>query len=226
MSRSCHPKGAIALILMASGMPWNGDGRMIGSDTPDFGANRSGVFVEEGEDRSTLTLYARNRLVSWVVSVLAVFLATGALSLAANGLRASDYLTAFVMVGVALAVVWLTWYVGWRKRPFHIVFITDHLEVGRQSIAYSDIQSVGLSRDGGDAYDPASMPVPRNYTAGPYVYVQLPRRLPSPSALDHHLLDLSAAVPSLGDGRGVQALGAGLGAVHDRVAAVELERVF
>jgi hypothetical protein len=80
---------------------------MIGSDTPDFGANRSGVFVEEGEDRSTLTLYARNRLVSWVVSVLAVFLATGALSLAANGLRASDYLTAFVMVGVALAVVWL-----------------------------------------------------------------------------------------------------------------------
>jgi hypothetical protein len=179
MSRSCHPKGAIALILMASGMPWNGDGRMIGSDTPDFGANRSGVFVEEGEDRSTLTLYARNRLVSWVVSVLAVFLATGALSLAANGLRASDYLTAFVMVGVALAVVWLTWYVGWRKRPFHIVFITDHLEVGGQSIAYSDIQSVGLSRDGGDAYDPASMPVPRNYTAGPYVYVQLgARRLP------------------------------------------------
>jgi hypothetical protein len=131
------------------------------------------------EDRSTLTLYARNRLVSWVVSVLAVFLATGALSLAANGLRASDYLTAFVMVGVALAVVWLTWYVGWRKRPFHIVFITDHLEVGGQSIAYSDIQSVGLSRDGGDAYDPASMPVPRNYTAGPYVYVQLgARRLP------------------------------------------------
>jgi uncharacterized membrane protein YobD (UPF0266 family) len=129
---------------------------MIGSDTPDLGANRSGVFVEEGEDRSTLTLYARNRLVSWVVSVLAVFLATGALSLAANGLRASDYLTAFVMVGVALAVVWLTWYVGWRKRPFHIVFITDHLEVGGQSIAYSDIQSVGLSRDGGDAYDPQS----------------------------------------------------------------------
>ena len=38
--------------------------------------------------------------------------------------------------------------------------------------------------------------------------------------LDHHLLDLGDCL-----GR-VQALGAGLGAVHDRVAAVQLERVF
>src|SRR5579862_9661246 len=38
--------------------------------------------------------------------------------------------------------------------------------------------------------------------------------------LHHHLLDL-------GDGLGrVETLGAGLGAVHDRVAAVEAERVF
>src|SRR5690606_3710537 len=41
------------------------------------------------------------------------------------------------------------------------------------------------------------------------------RRLPR----DHHLLDLR---DRLG---GVQPLGAGLGAVHDRVAAVELERI-
>src|SRR6056297_1559953 len=38
--------------------------------------------------------------------------------------------------------------------------------------------------------------------------------------LDHHLLDLCNRLG------GVEALGAGLGAVHDRVTAIELERIF
>ena len=45
-------------------------------------------------------------------------------------------------------------------------------------------------------------------------------RAASDDALDHHFLDLC-------DGfRRIQTLWAGLGAVHDRVAAIEFERIF
>src|ERR1700753_2412242 len=46
------------------------------------------------------------------------------------------------------------------------------------------------------------------------------RRIASHAALDQHLLDLADRL------RGVETLGAGVGAVHDGVAAIEPERVF
>ena len=158
---------------------------MASAITSESDANRSGIFVEEGEETATLTVYARNRLVSWIVGLLGAFPTLGALLLAANGVRVSDYLTAFVMAGVALAIIWLTWRLGWRKRPFQIVFKRDQLEAGGRCIAYSDIVSVGIGGYGGDAFDPASMSIPRNYSVGPHVYVQLgERRMPVVIGLD------------------------------------------
>lgn len=140
---------------------------------------RSGIWVAEREGDTTLTIMARNRLVSWIVTLLAVFPVLGALLLAVNGLRVSDYLSAAVMFAVAVAMAWLAWHIGWRKRAFRIVFHGDHLRAGPHRIAYSDIVSCGLSRDGGDPYDPATMGVPRNYSAGLHVFVQTgARRLP------------------------------------------------
>ena len=48
----------------------------------------------------------------------------------------------------------------------------------------------------------------------------LPERVATELALDHHLLDLGDRL------RRVQILRAGLGAVHDGVAAIEPERIF
>lgn len=152
---------------------------MTPEDISDLGSSASGIAVEECADRVTLTLYARNRLVSWIASLAGAVPAAGTLLLAANGLRVSDGLTVVVMLSLALGILWLTWRIGSRKRAFTIVFHREGLEVGPHSIAYSDILSCGLGRDGGDAYDPASMRVPRNYTAGPYVFVQVgERRMP------------------------------------------------
>ncbi|MCU4651240.1 hypothetical protein N8I71_00230 [Roseibacterium sp. SDUM158016] len=152
---------------------------MTGNSSAASDRTRSGIHLEERDGQVTLTVYARNRLVSWIVSLLAVFPAMGALFLAVNGLRVSDYLTVLVMVSVTLGILWLAWRIGWRRRAFRIVFKPDHLEAGPHRIAYSDIQSCGISRDGGDPYDPASMGIPRNYTAGPHVFVQVgERRMP------------------------------------------------
>jgi hypothetical protein len=53
---------------------------MASAITSESDANRSGIFVEEGEERAVLTVYARNRLVSCIVGLLGAFPTLGALS--------------------------------------------------------------------------------------------------------------------------------------------------
>src|SRR6202012_5270130 len=62
--------------------------------------------------------------------------------------------------------------------------------------------------------------VARNGPQDHFVRLAANRSLPSRLPLDHHLLDFADRF------RRVQALGAGIGAIYDGVAAIEAERIF
>lgn len=121
---------------------------------------------------AALTIRARNSLVVWIVLLAGGFVSLGPLALLAYGLKMGKWGTALAAAALLGAVCWLTWRIGWRPRAFRIAFLPDALQVGQQRFAYADIQSYGVSAYGGDAYDPASMPIPRNYTLGPHLYIE------------------------------------------------------
>ena len=135
-------------------------------------SKRSDIVVVEHDDGATLMIRARNPLVSWFVSTFGVFLLFWPLTLLAYGFSVTNYGTVLVAATLMTAVVWLTWYIGWRQRQFQIVFSLDCLQVGRQRFDYSDIQSHGVSRYGGDVVDTVSVGVPRNITIGPQIYIE------------------------------------------------------
>lgn len=147
-------------------------------------STRSDITVEQRDDSATLTIFARNPVVSWIALVVGGFVSLGALLLAAYGVSVSNYLTVVVMAAAAVGVLWLTWHIGWRSRPFEIRFSRGFLESGQQRYAYADIVSYGLSSHGGDVVDPLSVGVPRNVTIGEHLYVEVgPRFLPITVAL-------------------------------------------
>lgn len=139
-------------------------------------STRSDILVEEHDTGATLTLLARNPLVSWVVSTVGGFASLWTMMLVAYGFAISNYLTVLVMTALTAAVFWLTWHIGWRPRSFQIAFTRDSLHVGPHRFAYSEIQSHGLSKHGGDVVDPVSMGAPRNVTIGTHIYVETGER--------------------------------------------------
>lgn len=142
-------------------------------------SKHSHPVVEERADGATLTLFARNPVVSWIVLTVGAFLSLWPMTLVVYGFSISDYGTVLVMAGLTATVFWLTWRVGWRPRPFDISFSQGFLQVGPQRYAYSDIQAFGLARYGGDVVDPVSIGVPRNVTIGTHIYIEVgDRRLP------------------------------------------------
>lgn len=147
-------------------------------------STRSDIVLEERDDGATLTLFARNPLVSWIVLTSGAFVSLGPITLLAYGISVGNYGTVLVMSGLSAAVFWLTWRMAWRRRPFQISFSQGFLQVGSQSHAYSDIRSYGLGGYGGDVVDPVSIGVPRNVTVGPHIYIEVgERRLPITVAL-------------------------------------------
>jgi hypothetical protein len=98
------------------------------------------------------------------------------MTLIAYGFLISNYETVLVMTGMTATVFWLTWRIGWRSRPFNILFSRGFMQVGSQRYAYSEIQSFGVARYGGDVVDAVSMGVPRNVTIGPHIYIEVGNR--------------------------------------------------
>jgi len=135
-------------------------------------STRSDIVVEERPCEATLTLVARNPLVSWIVTVVGAFACVWPVVILAYGFLMSNYGTVLIMTVLTATIVWLTWRIGWRPRPFAMTFSRDSLQVGRQRFAYSDIRSFGVSGYGGDVVDPVSIGVPRNVTIGPHVYIE------------------------------------------------------
>lgn len=138
----------------------------------EVASTRSDIVVDVRDDGATMTLIARNPLVSWIVLLVGFFVSLGPLTILAYGLSVPNYGTVFVMGALTAVVFWLTWRIGWRPRPFRIAFSHGFLEVGQQRFPYSEIRSVGLASHGGAAFDPASMPLPRNHTIGPHIYIE------------------------------------------------------
>lgn len=142
-------------------------------------STRSDVIVEMRNGGATLTLFARNTLVSCIILLAGAFISLGPLTILAYGLSVPNYGTALVMAALVSGIYWLTFRIGWKPKPFEIAFSRHFLEVGQQRFDYADIRSYGLAGNGGGAFDPATMPVPRNYTIGPHIYIELgPERLP------------------------------------------------
>ena len=139
-------------------------------------SKRPDVVADVSSDEATITLFARNPLVAWIVLLVGGFASLGPLTLLAYGLSVSNYGTVFLMTAITAAVYWLTWRIGWRPRPFQIVFSRGFLEVGAQRYRYSDIQSFGLASYGGDVVDPVSIGVPRNITIGSHIYIEIGAR--------------------------------------------------
>jgi len=136
-------------------------------------------IVEERADGATLTLFARNPVLSWIVLTVGAFLSLWPMTLVVYGFSISNYGTVLVMTGLTATVFWLTWRIGWRPRLFHIWFARDFLQVVPKRYAYSDIQSFGVDRYGGDVVDTVSIGVPRNVTIGPHIYIEVgDKRLP------------------------------------------------
>ena len=131
------------------------------------------IVVEEREDGARLTLHARNPVVSWIATTVGGFLAIWPAGLAAYGLRIADPATVVIPTGLAGVLIWLTWRIGWRPRPFTMTFSRDGLEVGPHRFAYRDIRSYGVSGYGGDVVDTVSIGLPRNITIGPHLYVEV-----------------------------------------------------
>lgn len=98
------------------------------------------------------------------------------MTLVVYGFSISNYGTVLVMTGLTATVFWLIWRIGWRPRPFHISFAQGFLQVGPHRYAYSDIQSFGVARYGGDVVDTVSIGVPRNVTIGPHIYIEVGNR--------------------------------------------------
>ncbi|MBT8460144.1 MAG: hypothetical protein KJN60_10785, partial [Boseongicola sp.] len=96
--------------------------------------------------------------------------------LVAYGVSISNYEMVLFMSGLTAVVYWLTWHVGWRPRPFQLSFSPSFLQAGPHRYAYSDIQSHGLSRYGGDVVDTVSIGVPRNITIGAHIYIKVGER--------------------------------------------------
>lgn len=139
-------------------------------------STRSDIVVEEHDEGATLTLFARNPVVSWIALTGWAFLSVMPIALVAYGISASNYGMVFVMSCMTAAVLWLTWRIGWRARPFQLSFSSSFLQAGPHRYAYSDIQSFGLSRYGGDVLVTVSIGVPRNITIGPHVYIEVGER--------------------------------------------------
>lgn len=142
-------------------------------------------MVEEQDDGATLTVFARNPLVSWIVLTFGAFLSLWPMALVAYGFSVSNYETVLAMTALTVAVLWLAWRIGWRPRRFQIAFSRAFLQIAQQRFAYSDIKSFGLSRYGGDIVDTVSIGVPRNVTIGPHIYIEIGKRhLPITVALN------------------------------------------
>lgn len=139
-------------------------------------STRSDIVVEEQDDGATLTLFARNPLVSWIALTVGAFLSLWPIALVIYGVSVSNYGMVLVMSGLTAAVYWLTWRIGWRPRPFQLSFSPSFLQAGPHRYAYSDIQSYGLSRYGGDVVDTVSIGVPRNVTIGAHIYIVVGER--------------------------------------------------
>lgn len=139
-------------------------------------STRTDIVVEQDDNGATLTVFARNPIVSWVVLPAGAFVSLWPAILVAYGISVSNYGTVFVMGGLTAIVWWLTWRLGWRARPFRIAFSREFVQAGKQRVAYSDIRSCGLTSNGGDLVDTVSIGVPRNVTIGLHVYVETSKR--------------------------------------------------
>jgi len=134
---------------------------------------RSDIVVEQQGDGATLTVFARNPIVSWIATTVGAIVSAWPMALVAYGVSVSNWEMVLVMSGLTAGVVWLTWRMGWRPRPFPISFSRSFLQAGPHRLAYSDIKSYGLSRHGGDVVDTVSIGVPRNVTIGAHIYVDV-----------------------------------------------------
>lgn len=88
---------------------------------------------------------------------------------------------AVVCVAITAGAIWAIRRFIWTPKPYRIDFTATGFDVNGQHFDYDDITSHGVSRFGGDIYDPGSMPVPRNSTVGPHVFIVLnsdPRQRP------------------------------------------------
>lgn len=132
---------------------------------------RTDASLVETPEGTVIEIRARNALVSGLIVPAGLFCSLGPIALAAYAATVPDIAALTAGVGAAAAIWWLTWRFGWRPRTFRIVFRADRLEVGPVRFDYREIVDVGLSREGGAAYDPASMPIPRNHTQGLHLYV-------------------------------------------------------
>lgn len=98
------------------------------------------------------------------------------LAIAAYGLASANYVNAVLAVALTVATLWLTLRLGWRPKPFPVIFSTDSLQAGPHRYRYEDIRHYGLSRYGGDVVDTVSIGVPRNVTIGPHLYIDTGER--------------------------------------------------
>ena len=130
----------------------------------------SKIDLETRPDGSVvITHVARNLFVAVWVSAFAGLPALASLLLAIKGLVRGDFALTLMFLAACAGFIWLSWRFGWRPRRFQIFFDADGIRSGPNRLAYSEITEIIVGYHGGAAYDPASMPVPRNVTPGYHV---------------------------------------------------------
>ena len=147
----------------------------------EIAQDRSGAFLE---------YCATNRVTAGFASAFLGVLALLPFGLTVASVANKRIDLAFAFFALTVGIVWAIKRFVWTPKTYRITFRASEFQAGAQSFRYEDIAAFGVGSFGGDAYDPASMSLPRNTTPGPHVFVSLksdPRQRPVTVTVSHEV---------------------------------------
>ena len=136
------------------------------------GAAKNPVTIEEMDGGAALVIRSRNGLVTALATLVLGLPVLAFVTLAVIGLTEGRPVPSLLFLICAVGLVALIWRLGWQPKARRILFRPSGVEAGPHRFAYAEIDSFGIDRFGGTAWDPATMPIPRNTVTGAHVYVQ------------------------------------------------------
>ncbi len=128
--------------------------------------------VDQPDGSVVLTVLARNPVIATLAALIAGLPAFGCLILALIGIAEGQLGTAIMFLAIGAGCVWLAWRFGWQVKRYQIIFDTEGIRSGSNSLAYPEISEIVVDFNGGAAFDPGSMRIPRNTTPGHHVSVK------------------------------------------------------
>lgn len=132
------------------------------------------ISTQTDERTASLTITAHNPVVAWFIMAPAWLVTFGLAVLALVGVFKHGTLEISLLLAIAAGLVfWFASKIAFRPKSLHIVFDDTGIGVGATRYGYGDITSFGISAFGGAADSPFNMPVPRNVTQGPHLYIEV-----------------------------------------------------